>query len=56
MLAQDLFIWIHEVTTTIIRVGLVKLEAKPKQEQGKFYENYLKGTFVLLDIGWYECQ
>ena len=38
------------------RVGIVKLEAKSKQEREKFYENCLKGIFVFLDIGWNECQ
>ena len=33
-----------------------KQEAKSKQELDKFYENCLKGNFVLLDIGWYECH
>ena len=38
------------------RVGLVKLKSKLKQEQDKFYENCLKGNFVFLDMGCYECQ
>ena len=38
------------------RVGLVKLEAKSKQERDKFYENVKRGIFDFLDIGWNECQ
>ena len=38
------------------RVGIVKLEAKSKQERDKFYENCQKGIFVFWDIGWNECQ
>ena len=38
------------------QVGLVKLEAKSKQELDKFFENCLKGIFVFLDIGRNECQ
>ena len=42
--------------TKSYRVGIVKLEAKSKQERDKFYENCLNGSFVLLDIGRNECQ
>ena len=38
------------------QVGLVKVEAKSKQERDKFYENCLKGNFLFLDIGRNECQ
>ena len=38
------------------RVGIVKLEAKSKQERDKFYENCQNGIFDFLDIGLNECQ